>query len=205
MNNAILYIDPKFHFRRVVTDIYFCGAIDNAQAVCDALTDAGIEIGSTNPAELLFCLVDCIKRTQSKRFKNAIQQARELLSGQFSFIFVTNQMSEKLYCVNHGLNMVVGLDYSGFIIGDELSLVLTHTNRTISLEVGMMAEIFEDGTCLFTDSDGQRLNLEYRSVYNQESISPEDQIVNILKKELKGVITNVFNSKDKVTAQLNLS
>lgn len=205
MNNAILYIEQKAHFRRGVTDIYFCGTIDNAQAVYDALTESGIEIGSSNPAELLYCLVEYIKRSQSKRFKNAIQQATEILTGQFSFIFMTDQMSEKLYCVNHGLNMIVGLDHNGFIIGDELSVVLSHTNRTISLEEGMMAEIFEDGTCLFTDPEGQRLNMEYRNVYNQESISPEDQIVNILKKELKGVITNVFNPKDLLTAQLNLS
>ena len=47
--------------------------------------------------------------------------------------------------------------------------------------------------------------MEYRNVINKESDNPENHIFNILRKELHGVVPNVFESKDLLLNQLNLS
>jgi glucosamine 6-phosphate synthetase-like amidotransferase/phosphosugar isomerase protein len=187
------------------TAVTFCGVIDNQDELSKALTEAGVEIDFKRPAQLVYALVEYVKVSQLKRTKNAVKMAIEILEGQYSFVYETNDWSKKQYCVNRGLNVYVGLSANDFIISNEITTVLSHTERMISLEDGMMVEIFDDGTCQFTDGESQRLNMEYRSVIKKESTNPENHIFNILRKELHGVVPNVFGSKDLLLDQLNLS
>ncbi len=192
-------------YRENETTVTFCGIIDNQNELCKALSGVGVDIDFESPAQLVYALVEYIKATQLIRTKNAIQMAKEILEGQYSFVYETNEWSKKHYCLNQGLNLYVGLSSGDFIVSNDITTVLNYTERMISIEDGMMAEIFDDGTCQFTDGESQRLNMEYRSVIKKEVIDPENNIFNILKKELHGVVPNVFASKDLLLNQLNLS
>ncbi len=195
--------NQKYH--KDVTTVTFCGVIDNQDELRKALSEVGVEVDFESPAQLVHALVEYIKTTRLKRTKNAIQMAKEILEGQYSFVYETNEWSKKHYCLNKGLNLYVGLSAADFIISNEITTVLNYTERMISLEDGMMAEIFDDGTCQFTDGESQRLNMEYRSVIKKEVIDPENNIFNILRQELNGVVPNVFDSKDLLLNRLNLS
>ena len=185
--------------------VTFCGVIDNEDDLSKALAEVGVKVDFESPAQLVYALVEYIKVSQLKRTKYAIKMAKEILRGQYSFVYETSEWSKKLYCVNQGLNLYVGLSTAEFIISNKITTVLNHTERMISLEDGLMAEIFEDGTCQFTDGESQRLNMEYRSVIKKENIDPENHIFNILKKELHGVVPNVFASKNSLLDRLNMS
>ena len=195
--------NQKYH--KDETTVTFCGVIDNQDELRKALSEVGVEVDFESPAQLVHALVEYIKTTRLKRTKNAIQMAKEILEGQYSFVYETNEWSKKHYCLNKGLNLYVGLSAADFIISNEITTVLNYTERMISLEDGMMAEIFDDGTCQFTDGESQRLNMEYRSVIKKEVIDPENNIFNILRQELNGVVPNVFSSKDLLLNRLNLS
>ncbi len=192
-------------YRKNETIVTFCGVIDNQDELSKALNEVGVEINFESPAHLVHDLVEYIKATQLKRTKKAIQMVKEILEGQYSFVYETNEWSKKHYCLNQGLNLYVGLSAADFIVSNEITSVLNYTERMISLEDGMMAEIFDDGTCQFTDGESQRLNMEYRSVIKKEIIDPENNIFNILRTELNGVVPNVFASKDLLLNRLNLS
>lgn len=205
MRTIKINLRQSLRYQKHAITVTFCGVIDNHEELSTALAEVGVNVDFESPAQLVYALVEYIKVSQLKRTKNAIKMAKEILEGQYSFVYETNDWSKKQYCLNQGLNLYVGLSAADFIVSNEITTVLDYTERLISLESGMMAEIFDDGTCQFTDGESQRLNMEYRSVIKKEIIDPENHIFNILRKELNGVVPNVFSSKDLLLDRLNLS
>ncbi len=202
MKNTALYLNNSNQWVFGNDKIHFKGSLTNQQELISLLLHEGIAAYDFTPAQIALSIITLIKKKNNIRLKVAIKESMTIIKGTYSYIIISESIVKKVYCVKNGVDLYVGLDYNQFLIGDEINKLLSRTNRVISLEDGMMAEIFEDGTCFFTDAEGQRLNKEYRNVIGREIVNPEDQIVNILKKELSGVIKNVFK-KDLLSPAIN--
>ncbi len=205
MKNLISRLSKFESFTKHEKTIFFHGSIDNSELYMQSLRAHGMDLSSNSPAELVYSLIESISATEEVRLKTAIRRVLEVLEGKYCIVILRNGYSNKAYCANRGLQLYLGLDYGQFILSDKLKTVVSRTQQIISIEDGVIAEMFEDGTCLFTDSEGQRLNREYLDVLKKERIAPENQIINILTKELNGALLNVLGREDGIANSLSLS
>ena len=205
MKSADLFITPDYYYAWANSEIYFTGILYNYEELREELCANDAVSSIDNPAALILHIIQCTKRNKAIGVKKALLETVENLYGDYSIVLVTNEIEEKVYCMNRGSELIIGLEYNNIIVSDKVTQVLSRTNRTIKLSFNMSAEIFEDGTCLFTDSMGQRLNTEYLDIYHREAITPENQIINIINSELTGDLTGFFSSKDRVGEPINWS
>lgn len=205
MKNLISRLSKFESFTIHDKTIYFHGTIDNKELYAQSLMAQDYNMSSDSSAELVYLLIESIAAQEEVRMKVAVRRAMEILEGQYCFVVIRDGYSKKAYCANRGMKLYLGLDYGQFVLSDKLKTVVARTQQVIGLEAGVIAEMFEDGTCLFTDKEGQRLNSEYLDVLRKENVAPENQIINILTKELNGALLNVLGTEDSISNSLSLS
>jgi glucosamine 6-phosphate synthetase-like amidotransferase/phosphosugar isomerase protein len=181
------------------------GELTNVEEIKELIDNGGRAIESDRTPEILLMFILHLSKKRGLNIRDAIRNALDMAEGRFSVV-ITNQVAPtRAYCFAQDLPLYVGLDYGTFHVSDRLDKVLSYTNQVIKLDDGVLAEMYEDGTCLFKDENGQRLNKEYMDVLKKEYIKVQSKVSDVLKKDFQKAFFKSFDIQADIFESICLS
>lgn len=163
----------------------FTGTVGNLKDITALLTEKGYDMDHKATSQIILEFIMIVADEENVRMRQAIRHVLDTLEGRFSLVITNLVKPTRAYCMTRGRALYLGLDHGMFHLSNKMDKVVAYTTQIIKLDDGVIAEMYEDGTCFFKDDSGQRLNKEYLEVLNKEYIKVERKIHNFLKEDFQ--------------------
>lgn len=134
------------------------GTILNYRALKDAMKKDGITFYSETDSEVIASLIS-VEYKITKNPVTAIHDAVQQLEGTYGLVVIFLDHPGKLFCLEHGSHLVVGIGEKEVFVGSEARAFQDYTQRRVEIEENQLVEI------------GKKENGEYGIVNFEAKIS----------------------------------
>lgn len=98
----------------------------------------------------------------TKRLCEAICLSAETVTVPYCAIISHTHRESKAYCISQGMDVYLTQSIGEYMLTDQpIQLHGMNPDQILNMEDGVLAEIYEEGGCIFKDKAGQRLNRQY--------------------------------------------
>lgn len=118
------------------------GIIDNAGALREELSDAGVELASDTDTEVLAHL---IARSEADTLERKVADALGRVQGTYGLAVVHADFSDQVVAARNGSPLLVGVGEKEMYVASDLAAVVRYTTTVAHLEDGEMATITAGG------------------------------------------------------------
>jgi len=147
------------------------GTILNYRQLKEKLISLGVKFANETDSEVIAQLIG-FEYKKNKDPKQSIRLALEQLEGTYGLLILFKDNPEKLYCIEHGSHLVIGMGENEIFIGSEARAFQDYTQRRMELNDNQLIEL------------GKNAKGEY-AVLNTES---NFSVPNILKHSAESIV-----------------
>ena len=112
----------------------------NYRAIKDQLLKQGVVFSSETDSEVIAQLI-ALEYKECKDPKTAISKALEQLEGTYGLLIMFADQPEKLFCLELGSHLVIGIGEQEVFIGSEARAFQEYTQRRVEVEENQLIEI----------------------------------------------------------------
>ena len=116
------------------------GTILNYRALKDDLTSRGVKFATETDTEVIAQLI-AVEYKKEKDAKKSIKAALDMLEGTYGLVIMFVEEPEKLYCIEHGSHLVIGIGENEVFIGSEARAFHQYTQKCVELPDNQLVEI----------------------------------------------------------------
>ncbi|NYJ03471.1 glucosamine--fructose-6-phosphate aminotransferase (isomerizing) [Nocardioides thalensis] len=118
------------------------GIIDNAGALREELSDAGVELASDTDTEVLAHL---IARSEADTLERKVADALARVQGTYGLAVVHADFPDQVVAARNGSPLLVGVGEKEMYVASDLAAIVRHTTTVAHLEDGEMATVTAGG------------------------------------------------------------
>jgi glutamine---fructose-6-phosphate transaminase (isomerizing) len=127
------------------------GIIDNAGALRDQLTAAGVVLTSETDTEVVAHLV---ARSDAETLEGAVLDALARISGTYALAVVDQGHPDRIVVARNGSPLILGVGEHEMFVASDVAALVRHTTSVVHLDDGELASVTAGGFRTFTrDSD----------------------------------------------------
>ena len=156
------------------------GIIENYQEIKDKLTNEGVTFYSQTDTEVLAKLIEF---NYTGDLKEAVLKSLEVVQGAYATVVLAKNEPDRLIAVKKGSPMVLGLNGDEYILGSDVSAIISKTREVIYLEDGEMIDI-NNGQYSVCNLDNQSLDKDIHNIDWDEDAASKEGYEHFLIKEI---------------------
>ncbi len=118
------------------------GIIDNAAALRQRLTDAGVELASDTDTEVLAHLVG---RSDADTLEGKVSDALAAIEGTYGLAVLHADFPDRIVVARNGSPLIVGVGEREMFVASDLAAIVRHTTTVAHLDDGEIATITAGG------------------------------------------------------------
>ncbi|OLZ57806.1 glutamine--fructose-6-phosphate transaminase (isomerizing) [Amycolatopsis keratiniphila] len=123
------------------------GIIDNADALREQLTQAGVTLSSETDTEVLAHL---IARSGAKTLEDAVVEAVSRVTGTYAIAVTDTEHPDRVVVARNGSPLIIGVGDREMFVASDLSALVRHTSQVVHLDDGEFASVSATGYRTFT-------------------------------------------------------
>ncbi|MEV6907534.1 glutamine--fructose-6-phosphate transaminase (isomerizing) [Amycolatopsis sp. NPDC051071] len=123
------------------------GIIDNADALREQLTQAGVTLTSETDTEVLAHL---IARSGAKTLEDAVVEAVSRVTGTYAIAVTDSEHPDRVVVARNGSPLIIGVGDREMFVASDLSALVRHTSQVVHLDDGEFASVSATGYRTFT-------------------------------------------------------
>ncbi|EME61770.1 glutamine--fructose-6-phosphate transaminase (isomerizing) [Amycolatopsis decaplanina] len=123
------------------------GIIDNADALREQLTQAGVTLTSETDTEVLAHLV---ARSGAKTLEDAVVEAVSRVTGTYAIAVTDTGHPDRVVVARNGSPLIIGVGDREMFVASDLSALVRHTSQVVHLDDGEFASVSATGYRTFT-------------------------------------------------------
>lgn len=123
------------------------GIIDNADALREQLTQAGVTLSSETDTEVLAHL---IARSGAKTLEDAVVEAVSRVTGTYAIAVTDTGHPDRVVVARNGSPLIIGVGDREMFVASDLSALVRHTSQVVHLDDGEFASVSATGYRTFT-------------------------------------------------------
>ncbi|WP_328616096.1 glutamine--fructose-6-phosphate transaminase (isomerizing) [Amycolatopsis sp. NBC_00355] len=123
------------------------GIIDNADALREQLTRAGVTLASDTDTEVLAHL---IARSEAETLEDAVVEAVSRISGTYAIAVTDASRPDRVVVARNGSPLIVGVGDKEMFVASDLAALVRHTSSVVHLADGEFASVTAKGYRTFT-------------------------------------------------------
>ncbi|WP_029138265.1 glutamine--fructose-6-phosphate transaminase (isomerizing) [Nakamurella lactea] len=123
------------------------GILDNAAALRESLTTAGVTLSSDTDTEVLAHL---IARSPAKTLEDKVIEALSHVTGTYAIAVLSADHPDRVVVARNGSPLVLGIGEREMFIGSDVAALVRHTSQVVHLDDGEFATVTRDGFKTFT-------------------------------------------------------
>ncbi|MFL6145021.1 MAG: glutamine--fructose-6-phosphate transaminase (isomerizing) [Labedaea sp.] len=123
------------------------GIIDNANALRQYLTEAGVELTSDTDTEVIAHL---IARSSADTFEDAVADAVSRITGTYAIAVTDTEHPDRMVVARNGSPLIIGVGDREMFVASDLAALVRHASQVVHLEDGDFATVAPTGYRTFT-------------------------------------------------------
>ena len=130
--------------------VFLChnGTILNYLSLKKDLISKGVKFSSETDSEVIAQLIS-IEYKKDKDAKRSIREALSILEGTYGLLIMFTEEPEKLYCIEHGSHLTIGIGENEMFIGSEQRAFQQYTQRVVGIQDNQLVEIGKNSEGVF--------------------------------------------------------